>query len=376
MPSPVTEVNACVSLQSMSVESSPYEGQLDRLNGKFCLAIVTAVDADNRFLTCRSIGSLEAGTDDQYLPNVKIGHIAWNTNGCYGVYIPQIGEYIVVAFINSEPISLCSYPLSDTTVGGQPDNQVDDLQPGDWAIVGIGQAIGGSRIIMRSAGTVEIESTKGCRTYWLPMFDTINTVCQNYELEPTGGYLHWTVDPDTAVTVLDLKAYDTDEADNAVRLQLGTADSGALVDLALGATDDNLDIPTPNLSLQIQPDGTTALNIGQGKITINMTPDGNVTVSIDSDLDVTVKGKVSLDVTGDVDATIEGKTSVTSTGDVEVTTDGDATVKATGTTTIKGLEIILNEQMSGITTMNSHLGVIDLITGAPVIPSTTVFGDI
>jgi hypothetical protein len=38
--------------------------------------------------------------------------------------------------------------------------------------------------------------------------------------------------------------------------------------------------------------------------------------------------------------------------------------------------IILNKQLSGVTTMNGHLGVIDLITGIPVIPSTSTFGDV
>src|ERR1019366_9342371 len=141
----------------------------------------------NRLLTVNTLGSMDAGTDDQNPTAVKIGHIAWHPNGTYGVYIPQIGEYVVIVYVNSEPIAVCSYPLSSTADTGQPANQIDDLQPGDLGFIGIGQKLGGARVIIRAAGTVEIESTKGCRTYRLPVNDTINTVCQNYELEPARG---------------------------------------------------------------------------------------------------------------------------------------------------------------------------------------------
>lgn len=299
MPICLPPVNGRVTLLCMR-EISPYEGQLDKLNGRTCLARVVSVDTDNRLLTVNTLGNKMFGTDDLYLPNVKIGHIAWHPNGTYGVYIPQIGEYVLIMFINSEPISMCSYPLSLTEGGGQLANQTDDLGPGDLGFIGLGTAMGGARIIVRAAGTVEIESTKGCRTYWLPINDTINTVCQNYELEPAAGFVHWTIDSVNGDAVMDLKAYDNNQPTAAVHLQVGTADSGALVDLALGDVDENLDVPTPNLTLQIQSDGTTDLNIAQGKITISMTPDGALTLDLAADANITVGGKALVDVTGDL----------------------------------------------------------------------------
>lgn len=60
--------------------------------------------------------------------------------------------------------------------------------------------------------------------------------------------------------------------------------------------------------------------------------------------------------------------TVNSNDKVEVLAGGD--IVQTGAT------IQLNGTLSGITTANSHLGVIDLITGVPVIPSPTVFSDV
>lgn len=63
-------------------------------------------------------------------------------------------------------------------------------------------------------------------------------------------------------------------------------------------------------------------------------------------------------------------------GAVNVTSVGTCDVKSSGKTKITASEIELNGSASGITTMNSHQGVVDLITGVPVQPSTTVKSDI
>lgn len=360
----------CANLFPMK-EQSPYEGQLDSLNGRFCLGRVISVNnsvptapdgADSpptreRTLNVRTLG-LIGSTDDQQLPNVKIAHFAWTASGGYGVYIPIVGEYVIVAFINSEPVVLGSYPLSQTIAGGQPANQTDDLMAGDFAFV----TGAGSRVIIRSAGTVEIESTKGCRTYWLPSFETINTVCQNYELEPSGGYVHWYVDPDTGETNLQTVAYDNGNPEFAVSTEVGTTSAdGQIFNLNVGPVDeDTLEIDTPNLTVQIASDGTTTVNVGQGKIMLTLTPDGTVTLETDSDANINVGGDANINTDGDTN----------------IVASGDANVTASGNVVVKGSMVVLNNQGSGVTTFNSHLGVIDLITGVACQPSTTVFADV
>jgi len=320
-------------------EKSPYEGTLDKLNGRMCLGRVIFIDSTSRTCRVRTIGAAMFGTDDQDLQNVKCQHLLWDGAGSYAVAMPTVGTYVIIAFVNSEPVIVGVYPLSNTLGGGGRTNQ-QDLLPGDLAFV----TATGSRVVIRSAGTVEIESTKGCRTYWFPTKETINTVCQNYELEPTGGYLHWTVDQDTGATVLDIKAFDNATVTNATRLQFGSADSGALLDLAIGPVDENLDITSPVMTLQVQPDGGTTINVGGGQVTISVTPDGKIDVN--------------------------------TSGDANITAGGDINVTASGNANVKAAQIALNGTSSGITTANSHMGVIDLITGAPVMPSTTTFGDV
>lgn len=334
----MTAVNTCGSILAM-IEKSPYEGTLDTLNGRMCLGKVVTVDGNARTCRVRTIGTAMFGTDDQDLQNVKCQHMVWDPAGSYAVVLPTIGSYVIVAFVNSEPIIVGAYPLSLSDDDGSLTVQ-QDLLPGDMAFV----SSTGSSVIIRSAGTVEIESTKGCRTYWFPIKETITTVCQNWELNPSGGYQNWTTDSVTGNTVLDTKAFDNAVPVNAARMQMGTSDSGALVDLAIGPVDENLDISAPTLTLQIQADGTTNLSVGSGGVTVEITPAGAVTMTTQSDI------------------------NVTSSGDVNITASGDMNLMASS--------IALNGTASGITTSNSHMGVIDLITGVPVMPSTTTFGDI
>lgn len=67
-------------------------------------------------------------------------------------------------------------------------------------------------------------------------------------------------------------------------------------------------------------------------------------------------------------------------GDATVQVGGNAQVTVTGKLVEKAAEIDMNrggsDPQNGITTGNSHQGVVDFITGVPVEPSTTVFGDV
>jgi hypothetical protein len=332
----------------MGKEQSPYEGLIDNLGGRICLGQVISVDAANRLCRVKTMGNKNHGTDDQDLQNVKFMHFAWNSDGTYGVAIPEINSYCIVGFVNSEPIILGAYPLSNVFGGGIPANQIDGLLPGDYALV----TAMGSKMIVRSGGTVELYSTPNCRTFWQPIYDTITTVCQNSEMAVGGGYQNFTVDPTTSNVLYDTKVYDNLEVENAVQLQMGTTAAGGLVSLAVGPVDDDLNITTPVMTAQVGADGTTTLNVGAGNITITITPAGALTIQA------------------------KGDATINTTGNVNVMAGGNATVTASGTTTLKGSEVVFNQQISGVTTYNSHYGVVDFITGIPVMPSTTVFADI
>ena len=120
-----------------------------------------------------------------------------------------------------------------------------------------------------------------------------------------------------------------------------------------GATDSK-GIPTdPSqgpTEFQIETDGSFQFN--HSTITIRADKNGTLTINAKSDAKITIGG------------------------DANVTVSGDTNLDTTGTTKVTSPQIVFNQQLSGITTFNGHLGVIDLITGAPVTPSTSTFGDI
>ena len=124
-----------------------------------------------------------------------------------------------------------------------------------------------------------------------------------------------------------------------------------------GATDNN-GIPTNpsqgNTTFQIQTDGS--FQFSHSTITISAAKSGTLTITTTSDANITVGGNVT--------ATVSGNTNLTTTGK----------------TSIIGKEILLNTTSDdpgrGLQTADSSYGICDFITGVPVVPSTTIFGDV
>jgi len=123
--------------------------------------------------------------------------------------------------------------------------------------------------------------------------------------------------------------------------------------------------------LTIAQNGETTIHSAD-KLHIDST--GDMTVVSGGNLDVTSTGPTSLTSGGTLDVTSSGATTINSGGTTDITSSGNTTVTAPKIVCAGNME--LNGAASGITTKNSHQGVIDLITGVPVTPSTTVKGDI
>lgn len=139
------------------------------------------------------------------------------------------------------------------------------------------------------------------------------------------------------------------------------------------------------VAVAINPDGSTSLtfngatdnsgtviNPSQGPTTFEVKKDGSfefnhsaITISADK------SGLLTITATGNVNLTC---------ATANVIASGDANVTAIGKTTIKAKEIDLNISSptsdNGILTSNSSYGVVDMITGLPLQPSTTTFGDV
>lgn len=160
-----------------------------------------------------------------------------------------------------------------------------------------------------------------------------------------GGLPH----PDRANTLLNNQPYLEGEY-NGVNIKVNTDGSTALT--FNGATD-NDGVPTDS---------------SQGPTTFQIKTDGSFEF-MHSTVDILA------DKSGALTITAKGDASITC-DNANITASGDTNLKTTGTTTITSETIVLNKQMTGITTAQSHQQVIDFITGIPVMPSLTVFGDV
>jgi hypothetical protein len=161
---------------------------------------------------------------------------------------------------------------------------------------------------------------------------------------------------------------------NGVHVKVDTDGSTSLV--FKGATDNDgkaIDSSQGNTTVKIETDGS--FQIDHKTITFRLAKNGDVTLTATQNENVTIGGNVNLKVTGDVNVQCTNA-KVNTSANAEVTAGGECHITSSGKTTIKAPEIDLNQGISGITTENSHQGVIDLITGVPVEPSQTVKADV
>ena len=242
-------------LDCMYHEKSIYEGGGHQRTGLACIGRVVSVDADTRTCRVKTLG-MPGSTDDLDLQNVKLMQGLWHPEGDEDVAIPRIGCYAIVIFITGEPLVIGYYRLSNTREKGARSSDIS-LTSGDRIL----STVGGNRLVLRSGGTVQLESTEGCRTFWIPSRNLINSVCQNYELETDGGHLFWTntgtTREDGDPTRYDLLVWDALEPFSAIREQRGASETGELYKLELGELDEDLNLTAPTITETKTYDGVT-----------------------------------------------------------------------------------------------------------------------
>lgn len=319
-------------------EPSPYEGSLNR-NGSVALGRVTSVNERTRKCRVKTMG-VPGRTDDLDLYNVRVLHRNWSPEGDESVSMPRIGMYVVVLFVINEPIILGAFPLD--RVDGVPEKEnLIDLDPGDELVA---KTIGGARIVVRAGGAIEVQSTDQCRTYWIPSRNLISTICQNWELETTGGYIRWTFDKKAETTNLRAKIWNGLLPTHAAVLDLGSVPEqpDQFVDLRLGPVTEDLTFSHVAMRLRAQNNGSVLLEIGNeegvkttlgidsqtGNITLETK--GSVSTKVEKDVDLVVEGSINAKVTKDLIAAVEGGASVTAKKDIALTTEAKANVSAKG----------------------------------------------
>jgi hypothetical protein len=364
----------------MANEWSQYEGGLDR-TGLACIGRITHVDSSARTVRAKTFGL--QNTDDLDLYGVKILHSQWHLDGDEDVSIPREGSYGVILFVGPDSYWLGASTMQMSDGETQRDNQVE-LLPGDRVF----KTTANNRIILRTGGTVEVQSTLLCRTFWLPSENLISAVCQNSELETAGGYLYWNLDNDDETTNLSFKAWESNNPSNAVSVDVGTVPavndeagggsiegfpaSDLILDIRQGAVDENLDFKPRSFRMSIKKDGSTYLDIGPGKFSMKIdAATGDVQFQTQGKLSGQVTGDVQLNAQGDATVQAGGKVSVTAGGDASVDATGDVAVKAGGNAKIDASKIMLNGSSGQVlTTVSSPL--VDNITGAPSMGVETV----
>lgn len=332
-------------------EKSIYEGSFnDKYAGQTCLGVITSVDADRRRCRIKTIG-LKGKTHDLDLPDVQFLLSASHKDGDEETFLPRIGALAVVIFINSEPVVIGYYQQINTAGPAGPAEK-EPLRSGDKVI----KTVGGNKFILRGGGSCEMTSTAMCRTYWSPNSNTMTSTVQNWEVEASGGFMHWEQDEDTDATQLLFRCYDfSGGANNTVELSFGTNPNAEneMFSVNLGPSAADNSIASPTFSMQVLADGTTTVVVNQ-KCTLTIDPSGNVSLNTPGKVTTVATGDVSVTTEGNTTLTTQGTTTVKSTGDIVLTTQGSMSLVAPGNP-VPGNLVTDNEQN------------IDPITGVPLI---------
>jgi hypothetical protein len=369
---------------------SPFESQSSykqETNNKLSWGRITRVFPEQRMAEVKTYGQ-QGMTNDLHIAKCQWLSSDAHYEGDETSVIPRINSFCVVAFIDSEPIIIGFFkPLSeagDASTG----KKLEAGNEGDKIIT----TVAGNKIILRSSGEIQIESTPGCRSTWFPQEDLLNHLCRNYEFRTEGGTIDWVnIDRKRKYTYLRKETRDTSNRKNIILEESGTVnadDTSIIYKKRIGAgnnTDGGINkivhtvqvkntgetdilIATADsqagYKLNIKPSGQTSLNIAD-KAKLNIEPSGK------TNYNVAGKANVSIEPSGDTIIDVgPGKSTI------KISASGNIEVIATTKVKVKAPKVELNGAASGITTANSHMGVVDLITGVPVTPSTTVFSDV
>jgi len=346
-------------------DPSIYEGLLDKqLAGQTCIGRIVSVDPQLRRCNVKTLG-LKGHTDDLDIRNVQILTISSNANGDENTALPRVGAYGIIVFVNSMPFILGYYtPVPPT---GSFDRKDDvPLLPGDQIL----KTVAGNRLILRSGGSVEIESTKLCRVYLLPSHNLLNMVCQNLEMETDGGFWRWVREDETDDTLYQLLAHDNLTPQNAVQLELGKAVSGASLDLFAGPVDDDNIISENLFRFNVENTGETNLNVGPDLLNLNIQPTGALLLNITDaagEEDAPTNFELAVEPTGDTTLNIGPGTfvlNVQPTGETDLNIGPDAltlNIQPTGETTTTigdGGAYNYSVQPSGDTTLDVGPGAV------------------
>lgn len=410
--------------------TDPWEGGHNSLtNSKICYCRIYDVDAESRTCSIKTFGSEDAIANADYM-DVQWLAMYSNPEGEEISCVPRLGSYGICVFVGGQPYIIGYFnPIvldsrdkivdkeqeGVNVVGGSAATNKEKINSGDFVF----RTMGNCRLVLRAGGEIELEATKICRRTYFPARNRITEISQNLEISTDGGFMNWVhVDQNSngEETLCTQLWRDDVGSTNVVIDEKGTVELGSNVihrfqikpgsnvneayadieePVYLSETQNTgetyLEINKTAFTRLIKPDGEYTRAIGEGKHLVNIKPTGEMHVNVNQKYDqkildtgettIDIAGKWNLNVKPSGQTTLDigpGKATITITpgGEIEMKVTDKLKIDAGAEVDVKAPIVKLNGQVSGITTMNSHLGVVDLISNVPVSPSATVFGDV
>lgn len=309
-----------------NTKASPWESgntQRAQLDNFFCLGRITKVYAEQRQVEVKTFGN--GRKTDQHIPRAQWLSADAHPDGDESGAMPRVNSYCMVFFVNGEPyVWGFLKPLTSNGSAVNPNSQLEELQEGDRILF----TTAGNKIILRSHGEIQIESTGSCRTIYFPEGHVINTLCRNYEFRTDGGTIDW-INPneeqDNTICRTEYRQ-NVDRAKIVVETR-GYIDDGEYItreEIGIG-TDDG-DITSQTYTRESKPDGTTRLFIRKAgeKIgyeqTILPSGENHLKIADKAKLDILATGELSLDIGGKHKLTIkpDGTTSIDVAGKCKI----------------------------------------------------------
>jgi len=350
--------------------------RLERAEG-FALGRVTRVYEDERLCEVKTFAGL-GSKNDNHIAKCQWLSADANFEGDESTVLPRANSLCLVAYINGEPFIVAFFnPLSDNGSAKVGDRGDETLYSGDRIM----KTSAGNKVILRTNGIIQIQSTDGNSVEFFPTSpngltkDLIKILNKNLLFETTGGSIDWIVQTRRKDTIYASEYKDKSapagEANSFVEkigevipgggniihtmeygkngaskysptevvktttvlkdgettefIRAPGAESGGLY-INKKPTGETTIRVNDKTTLHMDPSGKVDIVVNNGQITIDLLPDGKTTVKMSSDISMDVGGKADIKIGGATKFDIGGKTDIKVNGIVNLDASGKVNI--------------------------------------------------
>lgn len=309
---------------------------------------VTRVYPSEGFVEVKTFGS-SGSKGDNHIPKCQWLNLDSNQDAKSAV-IPQENTFCLVFFVEGEPFAFGFFdPLAqDGNSTIDEETQKLKLTAGDRLI----RTTAKNYIIVRTTGAIEIESTPG---NFIRLFgpgkgvakDLLRIQNRNFQYKNSGGIIHWTELNRNRDTLWVSEHADNVKRANIIAERKGKVGGELLHQVDYGAPGQTYaEIPQPVKTTTIKNDGETVTHIrpaGQDdkgvKVTSKPSGDHEVQINDHTNMKVSADGTTTLDVnngkvkieigsSGKISITAEADVSLENKGKLDVFSEGEANISA------------------------------------------------